>query len=72
MKELQQIGFKLDSQRDFREGKCAWIKGKNTIVTGLRWGGWNETETPNNFIQLWTLMSVVAHVCPLGGVTGRR
>lgn len=67
MKELQQIGFKLDSQRDFREGKCAWIKGKNTIATGLRSGGRNETETLNNFIRLCTLMSVVAHVCPWGG-----
>lgn len=45
------------------------MKGKNTITTGLRSGGRNETETPNNFIRLWTLMSAVAHVCVCGGET---
>lgn len=52
--KLQRVGFKLDSQRDFRVGKGAWIKGKSVLETGLRWGSRNghrqvEAETGNSF-----------------------
>lgn len=33
--KLQRVGFKLDRQRDFCVGKCAWIKGKIMLETGL-------------------------------------
>lgn len=52
------------SQRDFREGKSAWVKVRGS-GTELKLGGQNghrqaETETWNSrFIQLWTLIFFV-------------